>query len=74
MKILPSDDLSHKPDYNRNFKKYFKREVVDNVNTSLSKGLMLQLLRILLQRLGFYVLNKIHLNYFKIKSKNKSHG
>ena len=74
MKILPSDDLSHKPDYNRNFKKYFKREVVDIVNTSLSKGLMLQLLRILLQRLGFYVFNKIHLKCLKIKSKNKFLG
>ena len=29
MKILPSDDLSHKPDYNRNYKKYFKENTVE---------------------------------------------
>ena len=29
MKILPSDDLSHKPDYIRNYMKYFNEELVD---------------------------------------------
>ncbi len=74
MKILPSDDLSHKPDYNRNFKKYFKSEVVDIVNTSLTKGLILQFSRIFLQCLGFYAFNKIYLKCLKTVSKNKSHG
>ena len=29
MKILPSDDLSNKPDYNRNYKKYFRENTVE---------------------------------------------
>ena len=29
MKILPSDDLSHKPDYNRNYRKYFRENTVE---------------------------------------------
>ena len=41
MKILPSDDLSNKPDYNRNYRKYFKEEVVENtVNTQSKPGLL----------------------------------
>ena len=41
MKILPSDDLSNKPDYNRNYKKYFKEETVENtVNTQSKPGLL----------------------------------
>lgn len=29
MKILPSDDLSNKPDYNKNYRKYFKENTVE---------------------------------------------
>ena len=49
MKILPSDDLSHKPDYNRNYKKYFKEELVDYSNTHSTKGLLLPSLKTFLQ-------------------------
>ena len=49
MKILPSDDLSHKPDYNRNYKKYFK-ELVDYSNTHSTKGLLLPSLKNFLQQ------------------------
>ncbi len=48
MKILPSDDLSHKPDYNRNYMKYFKEELVDYSNTSSTTGLLLLSLKIFL--------------------------
>ena len=50
MKILPSDDLSHKPDYNRNYKKYFKEELVDYSNTQSTKGLLLPSLKNFLQQ------------------------
>ena len=50
MKILPSDDLSHKPDYNRNYKKYFKEELVDYSNTQSTKGLLLPFLKTFLQQ------------------------
>ena len=41
MKILPSDDLSHKPVYNRYYRKYFKEEVLENtVNTQSKPGLL----------------------------------
>ena len=50
MKILPSDDLSHKPDYNRNYKKYFKEELVDYSNTHSTKGLLLSSLKNFLQQ------------------------
>ena len=50
MKILPSDDLSHKPDYNRNYKKYFKEELVDYSNTHSTKGLLLPSLKNFLQQ------------------------
>ncbi len=50
MKILPSDDLSHKPDYNRNYKKYFKEELVDYSNTKSSIGLLLHSLKTFLQQ------------------------
>ena len=49
MKILPGDDLSHKPDYNRNYKKYFK-ELVDYSNTHSTKGLLLPSLKNFLQQ------------------------
>ena len=29
MKILPSDDLSHKPDYNKNWRKYTQENTVE---------------------------------------------
>ena len=48
MKILPSDDLSHKPEYNRNYMKYFKKELVDDSNTSSTTGLLLHSLKIFL--------------------------
>ena len=50
MKILPSDDFSHKPDYNRNYKKYFKEELVDYSNTNSTKGLLLPSLKTFLQQ------------------------
>ena len=50
MKILPSDDLSHKPDYNRNYKKYFKEELVDYSNTQSTKGLLIPSLKTFLQQ------------------------
>ena len=50
MKILPSDDLSYKPDYNRNYKKYFKEELVDYSNTHSTKGLLLPSLKNFLQQ------------------------
>jgi len=50
MKILPSDDLSHKLDYNRNYKKYFKEELVDYSNTQSTKGLLLPFLKTFLQQ------------------------
>ena len=52
MKILPSDDLSHKPDYNENYKKYLKEEVVDTVNTQSKTGLVSPLLRTLLFKIA----------------------
>ena len=45
MKILSGDDLSHKADYNSNFKKYFKEELVDYPNTHSSRGLLLPSLK-----------------------------
>ena len=50
MKILPSDDLSHKPDYNRNYKKYFKEELVDYSNTHSTRGWLLPSLKNFLQQ------------------------
>ena len=50
MKILPSDDLSHKPDYNRNYKKYFKEELVDYSNTQSTTGWLLPSLKTFLQQ------------------------
>ena len=50
MKILPSDDLSHKPDYNRNYKKYFKEELVDYSNTHSTEALLLPSLKNFLQQ------------------------
>ena len=50
MKILPSDDLSHKPDYNRNYKKYFKEELVDYSNTQSTTGLLFHSLKTFLQQ------------------------
>ena len=48
MKILPSDDLSNKPDYNRNYKKYFKEETVENtVNAQSKPGLLLRVKQLL---------------------------
>ena len=46
----PSDDLSHKPDYNRNYMKYFKEELVDYSNTFSTKGLLLPSLKNFLQQ------------------------
>ena len=45
MKILPSDDLSHKPDYIRNYMKYFKEELVDYSYTQSTTGLLLHSLK-----------------------------
>ena len=45
MKILPGDDLSYKADYNSNFKKYFKEEEVDSLNSLSRIGLLSILLR-----------------------------
>ena len=50
MKILPSDDFSHKPDYNRNYKKYFKEELVDYSNTNSTKRLLFPSLKTFLQQ------------------------
>ena len=50
MKILPSDDLSHKPDYNKNYKKYFKEELVDYSDTQSTKELLLPSLKTFLQQ------------------------
>ena len=50
MKILPSDDLSHNPDYNRNYKKYFQEELVDYSKTHSTKGLLFPLLKTFLQQ------------------------
>ena len=50
MKILPGDDLSHKADYNSNFKKYFKEEEVDSLNSLSNKGLLSTLLRIFFRK------------------------
>ncbi len=50
MKILPSDDLSHKPCYNKNYKKYFKEELVDCSNTHSTKGLLFPSLKTFLQQ------------------------
>ena len=50
MKILPSDDLSNKPRYNRNYKKYFQEELVDYSNTHSTKGLLFPSLKTFLQQ------------------------
>ena len=60
MKILPSDDLSHKLDYNRNYKKYFKETFVDKVNTQKNKALSFPLLK------GFLYRSIIKSRMFKI--------
>ena len=44
MKILPSDDLSHKPDYNRNYRKYFKE---NTVNAQSKPGLLYRVKQLL---------------------------
>tara|TARA_Y100001933_G_C18584751_1_gene391262 strand:+ start:364 stop:561 length:198 start_codon:yes stop_codon:yes gene_type:complete len=62
MKILPSDDLSHKPDYNRNYKKYFKEELVDYSNTQSTKGLLIPSLKNFLQQS-----NKISVRFILFK-------
>ncbi len=55
MKILPSDDLSNKPDYNRNYKKYYKEELVDYINIQSKTGLLLFSLNTFLKRLVFSI-------------------
>ena len=50
MKILPSDDLSNIPGYNRNYKKYFQEELVDYSNTHSTKGLLFPSLKTFLQQ------------------------
>ena len=50
MKILPSDDLSHKPNYNWNYKKYFQEELVDYSTTHSTKGLLFPSLKTFLQQ------------------------
>ena len=50
MKILPSDDLSYKPGYNINYKKYFQEELVDYSNTHSTKGLLFPSLKTFLQQ------------------------
>ena len=62
MKILPSDDLSHKPDYNRNYKKYFKEELVDYSNKHSTKGLLIPSLKNFLQQS-----NKISVRFILFK-------
>ena len=44
MKILPSDDLSHKPDYNRNYRKYFRE---NTVNAQSKPGLLVRVKQLL---------------------------
>ena len=51
MKILPSDDLSHKSDYNINYKKYFNEELIDSASTQSTISLLSPLIRTFLQRL-----------------------
>ena len=51
MKILPSDDLSHKPDYNKKYKKYFKKEFVDYLKKPPTKGLLFPSLKTFLNRI-----------------------
>ena len=46
MKILPGDDLSHRSDYNYNFKKYFKEEKVDAVNSLSNSEFLSKLYKI----------------------------
>ncbi len=50
MKILPSDDLSHKADYKSNFKKYFKEEEVVSLNSLSNTGLLSTLLKIFFRK------------------------
>ena len=50
MKILPSDDLSHKPDYNKNYKRYFKEEFADYSNTKSTTGMLLPSLKTFLRQ------------------------
>ena len=50
MKILTGDDLPDKADYNSNFKKYFKEEEVDSLNSLSNKGLLSTLLRIFFRK------------------------
>ena len=50
MKILPGDDLSHKADYNINFKKYLKEEEVESLNSLSNKGLLSTLLKIFFRK------------------------
>ena len=50
MKILPGDDLSHKPDYNRNYQKYFQEILVDYSTTHSKKGLLFPSLKTFLQQ------------------------
>ena len=45
LKILPGDELSHRSDYNSNFKKYIKEEA-QSLNSISNTGLLSMLLRI----------------------------
>ena len=58
MKILPGDDLPHKADYKSNFRKYFKEEEIDSLNSLTNKGLLSALLRI------FFWKNSVRIEYF----------
>ena len=69
MKILHGDDLPHKDDYKSNFRKYFKEEEIDSLNSLTNKGLLSALLRI------FFWKNSVRIEYFwdgksKIKYEN----
>ena len=58
MKILPGDDLPHKADYKSNFRKYFKEEELDSLNSLTNKGLLSALLII------FFWKNSVRIEYF----------
>ncbi len=47
MKILPSDDLSNNPDYNKNYKKYFPHIHGNTVKTQSKPGLIARVKQLL---------------------------
>lgn len=47
MKILPSDDLSNNPDYNKNYKKYFPEIHGNTVEPQSKPGLLARVKQLL---------------------------